>query len=135
MNRQATFIGVDPVAEPDEPTAHTKASKYVTAAQLRRSIVDCHRVEDAIWRKLRADGCTPKSSAAKVANCLRHACADAPDWCEQAAWDRIKKSFLDWAHTFGDLQKFVDLRNRKEQSAPVDHEGEHAAGIGPGRSQ
>lgn len=123
MSTQATFIGDAPTVEADEPITHGKASKYITAAQLRRSIVDCHRVEDAIWRKLRAAGCTPKSSVAKIANCLRAECADAPDWCEQAAWDRIKKSFLDWARTFGDLQKFVDLRNRKEQAAPVTDEG------------
>lgn len=115
---QAAFIGTtaEPGAEPeDEPSR----SKVITLAHLRRSIADCHRIEDAIWRKLRAVGITPSSSAARIANGLRYECAAAPSWCEQAAWDRIAASMLAWARTFGNLQIYVDLRSRKERPAPA----------------
>ena len=63
MIEQASFSGatIELGAQADEPSS----SKVITLAQLRRSITDCHRIEDAIWRKLRADGVTPRSSSAR----------------------------------------------------------------------
>lgn len=115
---QSAFFVEPADQETDDKPAKGKRD-VITMRDLSRSLVACHRIEDELWKRLRADGCTPASSAAKVANCLRYGCAEPPSWCEKQAWERIKQSMLGWARIFGSLQLHTDLRNKKDADTHV----------------
>lgn len=82
-------------------------------SELHRSIKDCHRLEDAIWRELAARGCDEQSKALQIDAALMQ--IPCPAWCEQAAWDRIAESYRTWSTIFGNLQLFWQLRRKRDE--------------------
>lgn len=92
-----------------------KAQQPIHRKDLTRSIVACHRIEDAIWRKLTAMGCDERSSTTVIHAALVDVRRDCPTWCEQEAWGRIADSFATWAATFDSLQLFWRLRRKRDE--------------------
>lgn len=88
--------------------------KYVTRADLTRSIKACHRIEDAIGRKLDECGLTERSPAADVCQAVALIRQYPAGWCERAAWERIADSFVSWATIYGTLERFWQLRRKRE---------------------
>lgn len=111
MSMQLTIDG-ETIEQADTPERASKA-KTISRRDLVRSKEACWRIEDEIWKRLRESGCTLQSSAQRVRNGLRFECADPPKWCELDAWQRMQARMLAWAQTFGNLELFFDLRNRK----------------------
>lgn len=101
----------------DAPAAVTsviapKQKGIVRRKDLNHSIIDCHRIEDALWRELHDLGCDEQSKAHQVGHALDQiAC---PTWCEQAAWDRIAESYRTWSTIFGNLELFRQLRHKRD---------------------
>lgn len=92
-----------------------KDARPIAAKDLPRSLRDCYRIEDALWSRLRAAGCTWSTDAVGLGAALHAARAECPEWCEQPAWDAIAESFSRWAGIFGDLQLFVALRRKRDE--------------------
>ena len=108
MTAQSTMLDVAAPAE------RMRAAKdgIIRRKDLAHSIIDCHRIEDAIWRELRDQGCDEQSNALQIDQALMQ--ISCPPWCEQAAWDRIAESFRTWSTTFGNLVLFWQLRRKRE---------------------
>lgn len=92
-----------------------KAKQPIQRSHLARSIIDCHRIEDAQWQRMVALGCTACSSAADIRLALVTIRRECPSWCERDAWDRIADSFVTWASIFNSLQLFWRLRRKREE--------------------
>lgn len=92
-----------------------KAQQQVRRKDLARSIQACHRIEDAIWRKLEALGCTEYTKAVDIRLALASARRECPGWCEREAWERIADMFANWATIFDSLQLFWQLRWKREK--------------------
>ena len=108
MTAQSTMLDVAAPAE------RTRAAKdgIIRRKDLSHSIIDCHKLEDAIWCGLRDQGCDEQSNALQIDQALDQlAC---PAWCEPAAWDRIAESFRTWSTIFGNLQLFWQLRRKRD---------------------
>ena len=96
------------------PTERTRAAKdgIIRRKDLSHSIIDCHKLEDAIWRELRDQGCDEQSNAREMEEALMWIHCTA--WCEPDAWDRIAESFRTWSTTFGNLVLFWQLRRKRD---------------------
>lgn len=108
MTNQSTLFDV---AAPVERT-RTAKDGIIRRKDLAHSIIDCHRIEDAIWNELRDQGCDESSNAIAIDQALDQ--IHCPPWCEQAAWDRIAESFRTWSTIFGNAQLFWQLRRKRE---------------------
>ncbi len=93
-------------------------SGTVSLEELRRSRVACYRVEDAIWSQLRGSGISERSPLEALRAALAR--TTPPEWCASDAWERMCKTFGNWAQTFGNLRTFVELRNAKDESGGED---------------
>jgi hypothetical protein len=80
---------------------------------LSHSIIDCHRIEDALWSELTRMGCDVHAKALQVDQALME--IPCPAWCEQEAWDRIAESYRAWSSIFGDLRLFWQLRRKRDE--------------------
>lgn len=87
----------------------------ISERDLCHSIKACHRIEDALWRRLYQLGCTESSDAGAVAVAIAGARRECPEWCERPAWDAIVESFLRWSGVFGNLRLFVALRRKRDE--------------------
>ena len=92
-----------------------KAQQPIRRTDLTRSIVACHRIEDAMWREIAALGCDERSSAADIQQALTNIGPRCPSWCEQKAWDRIAEMFATWSTTCGSLHLFWRLRRKRDE--------------------
>ena len=108
MSTQSTMLDV---AAPAERVRTTK--DVIRRKDLAHSIIDCHRIEDAIWRELRDQGCDEQSTALQIDQALEQ--IDCPAWCEPDAWERIAESFRTWSTTFGNLVLFWTLRRKRDE--------------------
>lgn len=99
--------------EVEEETARPERG-LITRRALNRSILACYRVEDEIWQRLHAAGCSDQSDAEAIRAALLPEYTRPPEWCELAAWQRICRSFRDWSQTFGNLRRFVELRRKRD---------------------
>ncbi len=113
MSLQTGFFGPSVESEPEQSVRREKGD--VSRRSLPRSILDCYRVEDEVWRRLRGADCSEQSDAETIRAALLSEYTNPPPWCELAAWQRICRSFRDWARTFGNLELFVDLRRRRDE--------------------
>lgn len=109
MTAQSTIFEV---AAPAERT-RTAKDGIIRRKDLAHSIIDCHRIEDAIWRDLRDQGCDEQSNAIAIDTALDQLLC--PPWCEREAWDRIAESFRTWSTTFGNLVLFWSLRRKRDE--------------------
>lgn len=98
-----------PVASP-EP--HAAKNKIIRRRDLSHSIIDCHRIEDALWSELTRLGCNEQSKALQIDQALEQ--IECPLWCEREAWDRIAESYRTWVTIFGNLQLFWQLRRKRD---------------------
>lgn len=87
----------------------------ISERDLCHSIKACHRIEDAIWRRLWRLDCTEASNSDAVAGALFVISGECPEWCDQAAWNAISDSFLRWSTIFGNLQLFAELRRKRDE--------------------
>lgn len=87
----------------------------ISERDLCHSIKACHRIEDALWRRLYQLDCTVESDSDAVASALFVASSECPEWCEQGAWNAISDSFLRWSTMFGNLRLFAELRRKRDE--------------------
>ncbi len=113
MSLQTGFFDSPIEPEPEQSVRREKGD--VSRRSLPRSILDCYRIEDEVWCRLRAANCSEQSDAVTIRAALLPEYTSPPQWCELAAWQRICRSFRDWAHIFGNLELFVDLRRRRDE--------------------
>jgi hypothetical protein len=108
MSAQSTLFDVA------VPTERTRTAKDGTIRRkgLSHSIIDCHKIEDAIWRELTEQGCDEHSKALQIDHALDQ--IPCPPWCELAAWERIAQSYREWSTIFGNLQLFWQLRRKRD---------------------
>ena len=92
-----------------------RQERPIARSDLGRSIRSCYRIEDSVWGKLRALGCSEHSSVADIRLALVRIGQECPEWCEQAAWEAIAESFARWAGIFGDLRLFMALRRKRDE--------------------
>lgn len=106
----------DMFAAPVEQEApRTAKHGIICRKDLSHSIIDCHRIEDAIWRELTDQGCDEETKALQIDQALDQ--IHCPAWCEQAAWERIAESFRTWSTTFGNLVLFWQLRRKRDETS------------------
>lgn len=91
-----------------------KTQQPIQRRDLARSLIACHRVEDAQWRKLQGLGISEESHATAVRQALTEVRQDCPAWCELDAWERIADVYERWADVFGTLKVFWRLRRKQE---------------------
>jgi hypothetical protein len=109
MNAQFDMFDA-PVATVEAP--RTAKNKVIRRKDLSHSIIDCHRIEDALWSELTQLGCDEYSKALQIDQALMQ--IECPPWCELEAWDRIAETFRTWSTTFGNLQLFWQLRWKRD---------------------
>lgn len=93
----------------------TAKNGIIHRKDLSRSIIDCHTVEDAWWRRLQAHEIDETSSPAKVCTALALELADPPSGIEQEAWERIAQTYREWVTIFGNLHLFWQLRRKRDE--------------------
>jgi hypothetical protein len=108
MSAQSTLFDV---AAPAERTRAVKDGT-IRRKDLSHSIIDCHRIEDAIWKELIDLGCDEHSKALQIDQALM--LIPCPIWCELEAWNRIAETFRTWSTIFGNLQLFWQLRWKRD---------------------
>lgn len=94
-------------------TERPAKDKVIRSKDLAHSIIDCHRIEDAIWRELRDQGCDEHSKALQIDQALDQ--IECPAWCEHTAWERIAESYRTWSTIFGNLILFWQLRRKRDE--------------------
>lgn len=109
MTTQSTMLDV---AAPVERT-RTAKDGIIRRKDLSHSIIDCHKIEDALWNDLRDQGCDEQSKALQIDQSLEQ--IPCPAWCEQEAWERIAQSYREWVTIFGNLQLFWQLRRKRDE--------------------
>lgn len=105
----------DQAVEQIVETQRIAKGKVIRRKDLNRSIIDCHTIEDAWWRRLYNHGIDENSSLAKVSTALALELADPPSNIEQEAWERIAESYRTWVTIFGNLQLFWQLRRKRDE--------------------
>ena len=109
MTAQSTLFDVT------APVERTRTAKddIIRRKDLRHSIIDCHTIEDALWRALTELGCNEHSKALQIDQALDQ--IPCPPWCELAAWERIAEAYREWVTIFGNLVLFWQLRRKREE--------------------
>lgn len=102
----------------------TKAppEKHITRADLAHSYAACYRLEAAVIARLRMTGMDERTTAIRVVPVLLDMATQAsycPTWCEFDAWVAIVQMVARWATTYGNLQRFQELRRTKEKAVPT----------------
>jgi hypothetical protein len=92
-----------------------KAQQPIQLKDLPRSLGACYRIEDAIWRQLRDDGCSERSSAVTIRLAIEDVRPRCPGWCEPKAWERIADMFVTWSEAFNSLELFWRLRRKRDE--------------------
>lgn len=79
-----------------------KHDQPISATQLSRSLVSCHRIEDAI--------------AARLGDSMSFDTLGAPPaWCSVEAWECIIQSMREWSTIFGGLDLYWSLRRKRDE--------------------
>lgn len=103
----------DRAVEQTIETQRATKNKVIRRKDLSHSIIDCHKIEDAIWRELTDQGCDEQSKALQIDQALDR--LHCPAWCEREAWDRIAETFRSWSTIFGNLVLFWQLRRKRDE--------------------
>jgi hypothetical protein len=90
-----------------------KAPQPIHYKDLTRSLTACYRIEDAIWRLLRDEQCSERSSAVTIRLAIEDIRQRCPAWCEPKAWERIADMFSSWATATNSLELFWKLRRKQ----------------------
>ena len=92
---------------------HRRSGKetFITRADLLHSIVDCHRVEDEIWKRLKLEASARKADVLAALDAL----GPPPSWCSPDAWERIAASMRSWANVGGTMKLYWQLRWKREK--------------------
>lgn len=98
-----------PAAAPARP----RKDGVIRRKDLAHSIIDCHKIEDALWSELTQLGCDEHSKALEIDQALM--LIPCPAWCEGEAWDRIAESYRTWSTIFGNLVLFWQQRRKRDE--------------------